>query len=144
MSNTVFAEISAHQKQWFSKGGSTWNRWAFDGWCFQRGEYTKPMEFWWVVECFLLLLKIKRPGRLFRQIRYFIAWTFHPTAMLHTVLRRILYGVCLPLHWTSTIPSSSGSCSRISRTRWTFVIKDEKDDENFSWKFWNDKNSGKK
>ena len=40
---------------WFSKGGSTQNRWAFDG-------------FWNV---FLWLLKIKRPGRLFRQIRYF-------------------------------------------------------------------------
>ena len=48
-SNTIFAEISAHQKQWFFKGGSTQNRWAFDGWCFQRGEYTKPMGFWWVM-----------------------------------------------------------------------------------------------
>ena len=37
---------------------------------FQRGEYMKPMGsdgFW---DVFLLLLKVKRPGRLFRQIRY--------------------------------------------------------------------------
>ena len=64
-------------------GGSPRNRWALMGdfsqggvhktdgfwWViFQRGEYTKSMGFdgfWNVV---LLLLKIKRPGRLFRQI----------------------------------------------------------------------------
>ena len=76
---TVFAEISAHQKQWFFKGGSTQNRWPLmgdfwkggvhktDGFCwmiFERGEYTKPMTFdgwffkggvhktdgfWWVI-----------------------------------------------------------------------------------------------
>ena len=124
-------EISAHQKQWFFKGGSTQNRWALMGdfskggvhktdsfwWViFQRGEYTKPMGFdgwffkggstqnrwvlmgdfskggvhktdgfWWVIfqrgeytkpiafggfwNVFLLLPKIKRPGRLFWQIR---------------------------------------------------------------------------
>ena len=51
-------EISAHQEQWFFKGGSTQNRWVLMGdfskggvhktdgfwWViFQRGEYTKPM-----------------------------------------------------------------------------------------------------
>ena len=167
--HTVFAEInahpeiSAHQKQWFFKGGSTWNRWGlmddfskegvhktdgfwwvifqrgeytkpmgFDGWffkrggvhktdelwwmIFQRGEYTKPMGFdgwffkggstqnrWGLMgdfskggvnktnglsigdfskggvhktegfwNVFLLLPKIKRPGRLFQQIRYHV------------------------------------------------------------------------
>ena len=138
---------------WFSKGGSTQNRRilmddfskggvhktdGFDGWCFKggstqnqwvlmddvsKGGVHKTDEF---VECFFSFLKIKRPGRLFRQIRYFLAWTFHPTAMLHTVLRRILYGVCLPLHWTSTIPSNSGSCSRTSKTRWNFWLKSKK------------------
>ena len=64
--HTVFAEInahpeiSAHQKQWFFKGGSTQNQWVLmddfskggvhktDGFLwvvFQRGEYTKPMGF---------------------------------------------------------------------------------------------------
>ena len=108
-------EISAHQKQWFFKGGSTQNRWLFMGdfskggvhetdgflWVdFSQGDYIKPMGFdgwffkggstqnrwvlvgdsskggvhktdglWWGLECFLLLLKIKRSGRLFRQIR---------------------------------------------------------------------------
>ena len=93
---TVFAEISAHQKQWFFKGGSTQNRLVVMGdfskggvhktdwlwWViFQRGEYTKPIgcDGWffkggstqnrWVWEFYLLLLKIKRPGRLFWQIR---------------------------------------------------------------------------
>ena len=63
---TVFAEInarpeiSAHQKQWFFKGGTTQNQWLLMGdfskggvhktngfwWViFQRGEYTKPMAF---------------------------------------------------------------------------------------------------
>ena len=50
----------------FSKGGVTQNRWALMG-DFQRGEYIKPMGFGMF---FLLLLKIKRPGRLFRPIRY--------------------------------------------------------------------------
>ena len=45
-------EISAHQKNGFFKEGSTQNWWGF-------------MD----LECFLLLLKIKRPGRLFRQTR---------------------------------------------------------------------------
>ena len=61
-------KISARQKQWFFKGGSTQNRW--DWWMiFQRGEYAKPKAFdvFWYV--FLLVLKIKPPGRLFRQIR---------------------------------------------------------------------------
>ena len=56
---------------WFFKRGSTQNRWALDGRFFQRGEYMKPMGcdgFW---NAFCLVLKIKRPGRLFRQIRYF-------------------------------------------------------------------------
>ena len=69
---------------WFFKGGNTQNRWALVGdfskggihktdefwWViFQRGEYTKPMDFGMF---FLLLLKIKRSGRLFRQIRHTI------------------------------------------------------------------------
>ena len=47
---------------WFFKGGSTQNRWLFGG----------------VWNVFLLLLKIKRPGRLFRQARYvyFFAYIF--------------------------------------------------------------------
>ena len=71
---------------WFFKGGSTWNRRVLMGdfskggvhetdgfwWVvFQRREYTKPMGFDGFWNVFLLLLKIKRPGRLFRQIRYF-------------------------------------------------------------------------
>ena len=77
--STVFAEInahpeiSAHQKQWFFKGGSTQNRWALMGdfskggvhktdefwWViFQRGEYTKPMDSDGVWNVFLLLLQI--------------------------------------------------------------------------------------
>ena len=57
----------------FSKGGvhKTDGMWWV---IFQRGEYIKPMAFdgsffkggstqnWWVLECILLLLKIKRPG----------------------------------------------------------------------------------
>ena len=60
-------EIIAHQKQWFFKGGSTWNRWALmgdfskggvhetdgvPGWFFQRGEYTKPMGSGMFFYCF--------------------------------------------------------------------------------------------
>ena len=88
---TVFAkinahpEISAHQKQWFFKGGSTQNQWVLrddfskggvhktDGFwwvIFQKGEYTKPMGFDGFGNVFLLVLKFKRPGRLFGQIRY--------------------------------------------------------------------------
>ena len=88
--HTVFAEINdhpeirAHQKQWFFKGGSTQNRWVLlddfsqggvhktDGFywmIFHRGEYMKPMGFDGFWNFLLLLLKIKRPGRLFRQIR---------------------------------------------------------------------------
>ena len=119
---TVFSEINAHleisalQKQWFFKGGSTQNRWllmgdfpkegvnktdgvwwmifqrgeymkpmGFDGWFskggstqnrwllmgdFPREEYTKPMAFDGLWNLLLMLLKIKHPGRLFRQIRY--------------------------------------------------------------------------
>ena len=56
--HTVFAEINAHpeinahQKQWVFKGGSTQNRWLVMG-------FGK----------FYVASKIKRPGRLFRQIR---------------------------------------------------------------------------
>ena len=39
---------------------------------FQRGEYTKPMSFDRFWNVFLLLLEIKRPGRLFWQIRQFL------------------------------------------------------------------------
>ena len=78
--DTVFAEINAHQKQWFFKGGSTQNRWVLMGdfskggstqnrWIlmgdFSKGGVRKTDGFW----NFVLLLKIKRPGRLFRQIR---------------------------------------------------------------------------
>ena len=34
---------------------------------FSKGGVHKTDGFWWVLEFFLLLLKIKRPGRLFRQ-----------------------------------------------------------------------------
>ena len=32
-----------------------------------KGVVHKTNEFWWVLECFLLLQKIERPGRLFRE-----------------------------------------------------------------------------
>ena len=65
----------------FSKGGvhKTDGLWWV---IFQRGEYMKPMDFdgwffkggstWnrWLLEIVLLLSKIERPGRLFRQIRH--------------------------------------------------------------------------
>ena len=49
----------------FSKGGvhKTDGLWWV---ILQRGEYTKNQ---WLLEVYVLLLKIKRPGRLFRQIR---------------------------------------------------------------------------
>ena len=59
--STVFVEINAHpeitahQKQWFFKGG---------------GKVHKTDGFWRVLEFVLLLLKIKRPRRVFRQTRY--------------------------------------------------------------------------
>ena len=71
--------------EWFFKGGvhKTNGLWWVS---FQRGEYTKLMAFWWVsfqrggvhktdgfwwvFGMFLLLLKNKRPGCLFRQIRW--------------------------------------------------------------------------
>ena len=104
---TVFAEINAHQKQWFFKGGSTQNRWALmgdfskgrvhktdgNGWFFkggsfwwmilQRGEYTKPMGF----GMFFLLLKIKRTGRLFRQRRYVFVACLHYAILLRVKIR---------------------------------------------------------
>ena len=55
------SEISAHQKQWFFKGGSTQNRWGLMG-DFSKGGVHKTDGVWKI----LLLLKIKRPGRLFR------------------------------------------------------------------------------
>ena len=70
--NTAFArnnphpEIRAHRKSWFPKGGSTQNRWLLTG-DFSKGGVHNTDGFWNV---FLLLLKIKLPGRLFRQIRY--------------------------------------------------------------------------
>ena len=61
---------------WFFEGGRGVHRMDGFWWViFQRGEYTKPMGFdgfWWVLEIFLLLLKIKRSGRLFWQTRYVI------------------------------------------------------------------------
>ena len=54
---------------WFFKGGSTQNRWALVD-DFSKGGVHKTDGLWWVLECFLLLLKIRHPGRLFRQIRY--------------------------------------------------------------------------
>ena len=85
--NTVIFQRGEYTKPmafygWFFKGGSTQNRWVLMGdfsqggvhktdgfwWViFQRGEYMKPMSSW---NIFLFLLKIKRPGRLFRQIQY--------------------------------------------------------------------------
>ena len=117
--HAVFTEINAHhemsayQKQWFFKGGSTQNRWLFDGWFFKggstqnrwvfdgwffkggstqnrwllmddfsKGGVHKTDGFWWVIfqrggvhktdgfwNVFYCFWKIKRPGRLFRQIR---------------------------------------------------------------------------
>ena len=52
----------------FKGGGSTQNRWGLMG-DFSKGGVHKTDGFGIV---FLLLLKIKRPGRLFRQIRYFL------------------------------------------------------------------------
>ena len=59
-------EIGAHQIQWFFKGGTTQNRWLLVG-DFPKGGVHKTDGFWWILQCFLLHLKIKRPGRLFRQ-----------------------------------------------------------------------------
>ena len=42
-SKNAHPEISAHQKQWFFKGGSTQNRWLLMGDFSKGGEYTKPM-----------------------------------------------------------------------------------------------------
>ena len=53
---------------WFFKGGSTQNRWALMG-DFSKGGVHKTDGLWWVLEFVLMLLKIKRPGRLFRQIQ---------------------------------------------------------------------------
>ena len=72
---TVFTETnahpdtSAHQKQSFFKGGvhKTDGLWWV---IFQRGGVHKTNGFWRVLKCFSLLLKIKRPMRLFGQIRY--------------------------------------------------------------------------
>ena len=66
----VHPEISAHQKQWFSKGGvhktdevmmgdfskggSTQNRWGVDGWFFKGGSTWNRSGFWWVLDCFLI------------------------------------------------------------------------------------------
>ena len=66
---TVFAEINAHQNQWVFKGGSKQNRWVMME-DFSKGGVHKTDGSWWFLELFLLLLKIKRPGRLFWQIRY--------------------------------------------------------------------------
>ena len=41
----VFAEISAHQKEGFFKGGSTQNRWGLMG-DFSKGGVHKTDEFW--------------------------------------------------------------------------------------------------
>ena len=80
--------LSAHQQQWFFPGGSTQNRWILMGdfskggvhktdgfwWgIFQRGEYTKPMAFDGFWNVFLLLLNVKRPGRLFQKIQW-LTW----------------------------------------------------------------------
>ena len=86
----VFAEINVpppirnkcSPKQMIFQRGGVHKTDGFWWVSFQRGEYTKPMGFdgWlskegstqnrWLLEFFLLLLKIKRSGRLFRQIRY--------------------------------------------------------------------------
>ena len=68
---TVFAEIRAYQKQWFFQGGSTHNRWLLMG-DFSKGGVHKTDGFWWVLEFVSLLLKIRRSGRLFGQIRYIL------------------------------------------------------------------------
>ena len=65
---TVFAEINAHQKWWFFKGGGEYTKpMGFDGWFFKGKHETDGVS--WVLECFLLFQKIKDPGRLFWQIR---------------------------------------------------------------------------
>ena len=44
---------------------------------FSKGKVHKTNGLWWVLECFLLLLKIKLPGRLFWQIWYStVFWGF--------------------------------------------------------------------
>ena len=70
--NGWFFKGGSKQNRWismddFSKGGSTQNQWVVMG-DFSKGGSTQNR---WVLECFLLLLKIKRSGRLFQQIRYF-------------------------------------------------------------------------
>ena len=62
----------------FFKGGSTQNWWALMGDVFKGGSTQNR----WGLNVFLLLLKIKLPGRLFRQIRVYI-WR---TGMLDVLL----------------------------------------------------------
>ena len=78
---TIFITIPGNVKHFIFKYCFCRNKRPPKTVIFQRGEYTKPMAFdgcffkggstqnWWAVECFLLRLKIKRPGRLFWQIR---------------------------------------------------------------------------
>ena len=86
--HTIFAEISAHQKQSFFQGGSTQNQWALMG-DFSKGGVHKTDRSWWVLEKNLSLLKIKRPGRLFRQTRWiqnrFLLWSFYSLKFLSLI-----------------------------------------------------------
>ena len=92
----VHPEISAHQKQWFFKGGSTQNRWVFYEWFFKGGGGVHKTDgFWWVLEFFLLLIKIKRPGRLFRQI-----WITE-YRLLFLMKLHFSYTCCIMQDWAS-------------------------------------------
>ena len=51
----------------FQGGGEYTKPMGLDGWFFPGGSTQNR----WVLEMFLLLLKIKRPGRLLQKIRYF-------------------------------------------------------------------------
>ena len=58
------------KKQWFFKGGSTQNQWVSMDDFSKGGGVHKTDGFEWMMEFVLLLLKIKRPGCLFKQKRY--------------------------------------------------------------------------
>ena len=63
-------EVSIHQKLIFQRGEYT-KPMGFDGWFFEGGS----TQNWWALMSsgvLFLLLKIKRPGRLFWQIRYLL------------------------------------------------------------------------
>ena len=91
---------------WFFTGGSTQNRWALMG-DFSKGGVHKTDGLWWVIfakggvhknrwvlECFSLLLKIKLPGCLFRQI-----WSLSRFFMVYLLFMIYLFVI----HYTFSI-----------------------------------------